>query len=72
MPKKIVAEIGYNSFDQTNRYVITEQLWVRSFVCFFLFCDCKLEQFGVCTIPLETYFEDLSNGILHTPKCINF
>ena len=35
---------------------------------YFSFCDCKIKCFGACDIPLEKYFQDLSNGVLQDPK----
>ena len=34
---------------------------------FFSFCDCKIKCLGACDIPLERYFEDLSNGKFTSP-----
>ena len=36
-------------------------------VCF-SFCECKIESYRACDIPLERYSQDLSNDILQAPK----
>jgi hypothetical protein len=38
----------------------------------FWFYDCNFEIQEACNIPLERYCQDLSNGILHAPKFLEF
>jgi len=39
---------------------------------FFWFHGYNFEILGTCNTPLERYFQDLSSGILKTPKILNF
>ena len=37
---------------------------------YFSFCDCKCKCVGVCDIPLERHFQDLSNDMLQAQKYV--
>jgi hypothetical protein len=39
---------------------------------FFWVYDCNFEIMGACNTPLERYLQDLSSGILETPKILKF
>ena len=61
MPKKTAAEIGCDFLDQHT---------ITNFA--FSICDCNFWNLGACTILLERYSQDLTNGILQAPKFLEF
>ena len=66
MPEKTTAKVGCGSFDQSDLQSLNDRIFV------FFVLRLQFHNSAACNIPLERYFQNLSNGILHDPKFLNF
>ena len=65
---RIHGEKEKQSFSQCGSFDHPDLQSHNDYKIYFLFYDCKIKCLGACDIPLDRWFQDLSNNMLQAPK----